>query len=50
MDASRKKGLVDKKKLKFCGTTVADSFTVLKSKLSPLYWKKPMDKNYDDDE
>ena len=50
VDALRKKGVVDEKKLKFCGTTVADYFTVLKSKLSPLYWKKPADKKDDDDD
>ncbi|KAL7492241.1 hypothetical protein ACHAWT_001408 [Skeletonema menzelii] len=49
VDALRKKGVVDQKKLTFCSATIADYFTVLKSKLSPLYWKK-VDKEEDDND
>ena len=50
VEALMKKGVVDQAKLTFCNKTVADYFTVLKSKLSPLYWKKPDDDDDDDDE
>ena len=50
VDALRKKGVVDEAKLTFCRTTIADYFTVLKSKLSPLYWKKPEGKDGDDND
>ena len=33
-------GVVDGTKLKFSDRSLNDYFTVLKSKLSPLYWKK----------
>jgi len=36
----KRRGVVDGTKLKFSDRSLNDYFTVLKSKLSPLYWKK----------
>lgn len=44
-----KRGVVDETKLTMSDKTVADYFTVLKSKLSPMYWKK-LDDDDDDGE
>ncbi len=50
VEALMKKGVVDQAKLAVCNRTVAHYFTLLKSKLSPLYWKKPSEEDDDDDD